>query len=195
MIEENVGETRRSVMKKAAVVGAVAWSAPMVLSSPAFASTGRCSGSVVCTTFYGNSITTSNGGAPYTVGSVGIGQCATRSISALLCPGVTYNPVPTLQTGTGVNAVTTSGDSGTYFSITFPAGAVPIGMDIHFGGAPCTSFNFDEPTNQFVVNGVNQCLPTVVTSGTISGGITVTITKNSNVTGCGFSGTNVYFCK
>jgi hypothetical protein len=49
---DTAGTTRREVLKKGAVAGAIVWAAPIVSSSPAFAASGQCSGSKPCTNFY-----------------------------------------------------------------------------------------------------------------------------------------------
>lgn len=46
------GLNRRDLLRKGAAAGVVVWTAPIVLSSPAFAATGKCSGSKPCVDFF-----------------------------------------------------------------------------------------------------------------------------------------------
>ena len=206
--EIETGQSRRDLLKKAAVVGAVAWTVPMVISSPAFAASAKCTGSQRCTNFYGNSIgTPSGGGAASSIGPAGTGQCTTRNISNLLCPGVTYPNGTALQLGSATSNAPSTGYGS--FSITLPANSVPIALDIHFGGQPangysaCTYYvwngsNFVIDPNGNAVDGgltYDRCSPVVTTSGTISGGLTITVSKTATWNCGGFSGSNIYYCK
>ena len=121
-MNSQAGSTRREVLKKGAVAGAIVWTAPILSSSPAFAATGACSGSKPCTDFY---FMQSTGGT----------NCAGTDGSCTY-PTVTdcdENPV-TLQSGCTLGAnkpvVTNGGNSG---SIVFPAGVVPIYINAKLG--------------------------------------------------------------
>ena len=77
------GLGRRSLLKKAAVGGAVAWATPVVLSSPAFADCGSAVGGVTATNFLVHAFWTTNGTSrvqlrPYLdpACSSGAGSCA-----------------------------------------------------------------------------------------------------------------------
>ena len=113
---ETAGSTRREVLKKGAVAGAIVWAAPIVSSSPAFAASGQCSGSKPCTNFY---FVNSTGGSACTGSD---GSCTYPAVTN--CEG---DPV-TLQSGCTLPASTRPAivNNGGTGSITFDPGVIPI---------------------------------------------------------------------
>jgi hypothetical protein len=113
---ETAGTTRREVLKKGAVAGAIVWAAPIVSSSPAFASTGQCSGSKPCTDYYFINSTggTNCGGSD--------GSCPTPVVNNCEGDPVTFQSGCTLPPATRPTIVNTGGTG----TITFDPGVIPI---------------------------------------------------------------------
>ena len=182
MVDENrdEGQSRRDLLKKGAIVGAVAWTAPMIISSPAFAATAQCSGSVPCTNFFFVKV---NGDGSVTSG-VGDGSCGTRTIKQC------NNTNATLQDGGG--HIASSSGNGNLLTIKLTAGTVPILVTAKYG-ANCHDYTYNENTKTFSApSPATLCTASVTTSGTVAGGLTIIIASNGS--GCGISHVNLYFC-
>lgn len=185
------GISRRDVMKKGAVAGAIVWSAPMLTSSPAFAASGKCSGSKPCETFYYVKFTDANEDCNATSDGDGTG-CTNYTSAQLACPGTTP---PAMQNGCQFVTGSHTGGAGT---ISYQAGIVPLIVQVK-PGSSCYEFRYDEATNSFVAVAPiapAECNPQLVVSGTVATGITVTISYNQGGPVCnGISHLNTYFCK
>lgn len=175
------GSSRRDLLKKAALVGAVAWTLPAVISSPAFAASKKCGGSRPCTTFYFVKV---NGDGTIAPG-VGDGSCGLRTI--LKCDSSTA----TLLDG-GAFVTSTSSTSST-LSVTLAPGVVPLLITTKYG-PNCHDYTYNEGTNTFSApNPATACTASVTASGSIGGGLTILISSTGG--GCGISHVNFYFCR
>ncbi len=194
MDEDQGGNNRRDLLKKAAVGGAIAFGLPAIISSPAFAAARKCSISAGCTKYYYAKYNTSTGEIENS-NNVG-GQCPDKELVDLQCPSQTGSPTfgyGGALPGFSVTPVIGAAPNGDTRSYTFnlPAGSIPIFLNSHFGNPiGCLLWSF--PDNGILTTPLTNlpCL-TVSTSGTIAGGIKVTIASTCNV---GWSGLMIYFC-
>lgn len=177
-------------MKKGAVAGAIVWSAPLLTSTPAFAATGRCSGSKPCVNFYyakveGSTCTTSANGD----GS----ECRNLALDSS-CDSTAV----TLQDGCAAGF--SGSHSGTTATFNYPAGAVPIFIQLK-PGADC--YNYEWTSSGWTFFGADDGGPpgtsaecangaTFLTTGSESTGYTVVATWPSGCNGLSHIGT--YFC-
>ena len=102
------GVDRRSLLKKGAVAGAVAWTAPAIISSPAFASTGTfgCSAPVLGSTFASESYT-------ITLSTATLRACLGCPTEALTIEGVS-NVDAAIPGTTNTAVITVSGNPETF---------------------------------------------------------------------------------
>jgi hypothetical protein len=123
---DTAGTTRREVLKKGAVAGAIVWVAPIVSSSPAFAASGQCSGSKPCTTFY---FINSTGGTNCEDSD---GSCGAGFYPAIQnCAGQTVATQSGCTLPAGTKPVfTNTGGAG---SITYPSGIIPLYISVKLG--------------------------------------------------------------
>jgi hypothetical protein len=183
MAEETTkaGESRRDLLKKGAAVGAVAWSAPLLLSSTAFAATTECGVSQFCVNYcfakFGGSggaqlSDTSDGACANPLGTTRCG----KTVSFNRCTGATV-------TGTGLD-----------ITVTFPANAVPLAVTVKPGN-DCVTFTYDGnnwgPTPSQVYSGGGN-KPCTVTVQKISAKV---VRFYQTGEGCnGYSHHNLYYC-
>jgi len=187
MGEHLAAVSRRDLLKKSAVAGAIVWTAPVLMSSPAFAATGKCSGSKPCVNFY---YVKYNGSTEDCVSTADGSGCPGLTLNDLKCPGT--NPPP-LQNGCQFTTGSSTDGSGT---ISFAAGIVPLVIQVK-PGDNCYTVTYDAATNTFTPSGAPaECNLTIVASGTVATGITVTIGYNDGGSVCkGISHIGAYFCK
>lgn len=184
------GISRRDVMKKGAVAGAIVWSAPILTSSPAFAASGKCSGSKPCVTFYFAKVQGSTCDTQSTSDGGGTG-CTNYTAAQLACPGTTP---PLMENGCNFVSGSHSAGSG---SFTYDPGVVPLIVQVKPGGN-CYEFRYDENTNSFVAVAPfapAACDLQLTVSGTVGTGITVNISYDDGQGCAGISHMNTYFCK
>lgn len=145
--DSKTGLSRRDVIKRGAVAGAVAWSVPMISSSPAFAATSRCHGSRPCVDWY--YVKFENGGYSEGCGDGAGSPCPSFGLDTLGCEPLTDEQ--TLNCSGGKQYVDGShgGQSG-YFK--FQPNVIPVKIQIKPGNN-CITFNYVEGASQ------NQPLP------------------------------------
>lgn len=200
-------------MKKGAVAGAIVWSTPILMSTPAFAATGNCSGSKPCVKYCYVKITGGTNSASPGSEDGSDGSCPTVFTgNDFKCAG---KPAPTIAGGTTECKNLVSGfHGGTTGSITYAPGVVPLVVQVKVGNAgagndqSCFSFRYNEQTGTFsnVTPIANQppadkCSAqdyanikvTVKAGTTVAGGITVEIAKPVGCLG-GISHLGTYFC-
>jgi hypothetical protein len=199
------GLSRRDLMKKGAVAGAIVWSAPLLTSTPAFAATTECGGSQPCTTWYyakveGSDRTTSGSCSGDDAGDGtddGRGNGCVNLLAEVGCPGAT---VTSFSDGCSLlNAAGTFTHTGGTATVTFPAGAVPLFIQIKPGdncytyqwnGSEFVFFNGTDGTTA----GPGACL-TSITDTVVDGKIKVDVVWNQGGSACnGISHFNAYFC-
>jgi len=183
--ELNSAISRRNMLKKTAAAGAVAFAAPVIMSSPAFAATGCNSGSKPCTTYYFAKI--SGSGVSGGTGD-GTGTGCFNQTPASLCAGATGD-INSGAVATGI--VGNEGDSSGY--IIYPLGAIPLVIQLKPGN-DCYTFKYNGST-WVSVTGVNYqtpgCTFTFTTTVLGDGRIRVDFT---NCQQQGLSHVNTYFC-
>ncbi len=194
MTNEASGLSRRDLMKRGAVAGAVVWSAPVLMSSPAFAATTACGGSKPCTDFYyvkieGDANAT---GEP----SINPNQCSSsttgdNSVCGSLVTTATCGEGTPLKNGC---SLVSGGHTGNVAVLTFPAGSVPQFFQLK-PGTNCYDFAWDPATTSFVsTTAPSGCL--ISSTGIVNGDGTTTVRiewragKNCQ----GISHIGAYFC-
>jgi hypothetical protein len=175
--------SRRDLLRKGAVAGAVAWTAPVVLSSPAFAATGKCSGSKKCINF--RSVKFENGTSCTAAGNDG--GCPAPGITN--CAGAAVTDFPSGCAGDGI----TGSQADNLGTINIPAGIVPLVVHIKTGGN-CYRIVFDENGQPGAPTPAPSGV-TIVIQGNIGSGYTVTATKTGTGGGAGISHLTLYYCK
>jgi hypothetical protein len=132
--ESGSGVDRRTLIKRAAVAGAVAWTAPTIMQSVAGAqSTAPCSPFVTCTNFYSAKFNCNTCGA---CGCEGIGS------NGGVDPSCNENPQPGQSYGNGCGRVSVT-CPGSNWQFNLSAGCRFIAVQVK-GGNDCS---FVEPSN------------------------------------------------
>lgn len=183
-------------MKKGAVAGAIVWSAPLLTSSPAFAATGKCSGSKPCTNFYylkNEQPGTSNLDCSSSQDGKG-SPCPPYESAALSCDGTTPPPVQN-----GCNQGVTIALTGTTATFTYAAGVVPIIIQLK-PGDNCFTYDYNETTKTFGIRpGTTAppagCLPVVGPATPGLNGSTVVNVLYPATCPSSLSHVATYFCK
>ena len=106
--------TRRDILKKGLVAGAVAWGVPTIVSSPAALASDACSGSKPCVNYYQAKFDAS-------------GTCSGTENPTKFCSTMSPDPCgtsPTFANGCSQNPQATW--SGNTVNFTFPPGVVPL---------------------------------------------------------------------
>lgn len=179
-------------MKKGAVAGAVVWSVPVLTSTPAFAATGRCSGSKPCTDFYyvkNEKPGTDDSSCSDT--SDGNNQCPNFTTADLSCDGAS---TPAVKNGCDLVHIFFTEGSATF---TYDPGVIPIIIQLK-PGSTCFTYNYDENTETFSTRpGTTPlppgCTPTFVKSMS-NGSIVITVTYPKASCPAGLSHVSTYFC-
>lgn len=181
--ELKTGVTRRDVLKKGAVAGAVAWSVPLITSSPAFAATGECSGSTPCQNWYYIKVG-EDGLEGGTADGGGTGCNEALPSNPFGCPAGSAS----VSSGGLSQGVTGSFNAGTATAtFTLPAGVIPLYVQPK-PASSCYTYEYDAGSNSFVpLNGAPDGVVSV--NGNPSTGMTITMTIAT------LSHANLYFCK
>lgn len=106
--------TRRDILKKSAVVGAIAWGVPTIITSPAALATGPCDGSSPCVNYYQAKFDSS-------------GSCTGTENATKFCSTIAPDPCGTSPSfANGCSQSPTATWSGNTVTYGFPAGTVPL---------------------------------------------------------------------
>lgn len=177
--------SRREILKRGAVAGAVVWSVPMIASSPAFAATGKCSGSRPCTRFFGVKFDNDKQAVDGAPGGGGGGNCPPRYAQDLRCPG---DATSTLETGNAaLNHINDWNISSGGGMIELKSGVVPLVLEVKFStNCSAWSWNGSVFEKEFSVN--DHGITNVTVTGTLPSGYTIWYTGSS------ISNVGIYFC-
>lgn len=196
MTDQMDRHSRRDLLKKTAIGAAAVWATPLVMSSPAFAATGCSSGSRPCTKAYYRKIE-----GCIVTGGTGDGEGCPDP--GTLCAGnpltISTNSISPDLTGCHYGQ---SDTSGTYAVINFPPNAIPLAIQTKPGTCDA-AFIWENlvfsgsSTLPLVASSDSSCSWTFTKSGTIAGGLTVTVVGTPRAAGNGcknLSHVNVWFC-
>lgn len=189
-------------MKKGAVAGAIVWSTPVLMSTPAFAASAECGGSKPCTKWYAVKFENSNcialtGNGDPTCGNLlaqlGCGAPVTLYDGTPPPAGDTVNPCGNYVTGVH------RGDGGTppnSATVTYNAGVVPLFFQLKPGGGSDSCYTYEWNGTTFVpttLTGTAPCTAQFVVTKP-AGKIQVDVTWPGGSTCKGLSHVSTYFC-